>query len=738
MKKQLYIIFIVGLLAGTPLETAIGNEHEAQTAAPAKSEKPPETKVSSRKKQSVDLRRLPLNMDKDFFEGQLDLVKDSGPIVEKLKQDIEEWPPVEKEEAEDLIKTIDYNLQQYVKLVQTPPLASQPISLQKNSYCLSEVIELCHQKKQCSHVLCGFQDSLGDLDKRTKNLESLLAQTRKEYFQTEENSVERSLLGLKILSYWTSLIESKEEKKQITEQLESQDQLSTSIEDNIDYAFDHISVEPSELAEVKQQIIQADRNWAKARRTLEAKQAYKLRKRVDLAEDKGYLNQELVKAEVEDMSAHLKVISLEIQETLLNLIHTPAQFNREKLKEDMDEWREAITNFDDSVKKWTKMTLAQLESSVEAFSLPSDEIAENQKQTMTKIAAITQTNQIGLIKLASEIDDSEFTLALLERRIASLTGALEKFFYFIKDSVYWLADMATATLFIYNGLAITFWDILEFFLIILASLWLSKAILAGLTKIAQHRVGIRKSFIYRIHHLIHYAILSLGFILGLSAIGFDLSNLVLIAGALGVGIGFGLQTIVNNFISGIIILFESQLRIGDYIELDTGHKGEVQEINFRSTIIRTNDGTDIILPNAHLISDRVINWTLHDPFRRLHVPFSVAYGTDLELVRKIVIEAAKELPFTLKAPAKSDPSVVLIALGDSGIEFELIVWVDARASVRSKHTISDYLLVIEKILTKNDIEIPFPHMDVRINPKGGAIPLSAVDSSPNPAIYTAK
>src|SRR4029079_11650726 len=113
---------------------------------------------------------------------------------------------------------------------------------------------------------------------------------------------------------------------------------------------------------------------------------------------------------------------------------------------------------------------------------------------------------------------------------------------------------------------------------------------------------------------------------------------------------------------------ESQLRIGDYIELDTGQNGEVQEINFRSTIIRTNDGTDIILPNSHLISDRVINWTLNDPFRRIHVPFSVSYDSDKELVKKIVIAAAKELPYTLKAPAKADPTVYLTKLGDNGLE----------------------------------------------------------------------
>ncbi len=271
-------------------------------------------------------------------------------------------------------------------------------------------------------------------------------------------------------------------------------------------------------------------------------------------------------------------------------------------------------------------------------------------------------------------------------------------------------------MFIVGKNPITLLNILEFVFIIIFTIWISKVLLTTLTRFAHRRKGIKKSLVYRVSRLIYYLLLAIGLVVALSAIGFDFSNFVLIAGALGVGIGFGLQSIFNNFISGIIILFESHLKVGDYIELDTGIKGEVREINVRSTVVTDNDGIDVLVPNSEIISNKVLNWTLKVPYRRFHIPFTVAYGTDKDLLAKLIVQAAKNIPHTLTKLGIPDPVVRLNKLGDYGMEFELVVWVTEKYTKRTRTTRSDYLWTIETTLAEHNITIPYPQLDLRVNP----------------------
>jgi small-conductance mechanosensitive channel len=196
--------------------------------------------------------------------------------------------------------------------------------------------------------------------------------------------------------------------------------------------------------------------------------------------------------------------------------------------------------------------------------------------------------------------------------------------------------------------------------------------------------------------------------------GIDFSNLALIAGALGVGLGFGLQSIVSNFVSGLIILFEQTLRVGDYIELDTGLTGTVKAINVRSTLINTNDNIDIVVPNSEFTTTRLTNWTLGERTRRMRIPFGVAYGSDKELVRKAALEAAAEVPYTLTHMKGREPDVWLVNYGDSSLDFLLLVWVNRQGARRPTRTTAAYLWELETRLAEYGIEIPFPQRDLHL------------------------
>lgn len=219
--------------------------------------------------------------------------------------------------------------------------------------------------------------------------------------------------------------------------------------------------------------------------------------------------------------------------------------------------------------------------------------------------------------------------------------------------------------------------------------------------------------LYILQRFSHYILITLGLFFSLSTLGLDLTHLALLATALSVGLGFGLQSIFNNFFSGIIILLERSLRVGDYIELQGDVSGIVKEINIRSTLIRTRNNVDILVPNSEFVNGRVANWTLGDPYCRFQIPFGVAYGSDKDLVRKAAFEAAKKVPLTMYGPIR-DPDLWLVKFGDSSLDFELVVWVDLRKNTRPGGITAWYLWELESALKEFNIEIPFPQRDLHI------------------------
>jgi small-conductance mechanosensitive channel len=231
-----------------------------------------------------------------------------------------------------------------------------------------------------------------------------------------------------------------------------------------------------------------------------------------------------------------------------------------------------------------------------------------------------------------------------------------------------------------------------------------------------NRLRVAKGRPYAISTLIHYTILMLGFTLALVALGFDVNRFTLLAGAFGVGIGFGLQTIVNNFISGIILLTERPVEVGDTIAIGSGNEvfGEVHRIGIRSSTIRTWQGAEVIVPNADLIAGQVTNWTLSDRRRRMEIPVGVAYGTDPERVIEVLLAVTKEGDEILAEPA---PYVLFLGFGESSLDFEVRAWTDEFDSFQSVRSAT--VLAISGALRKAAIEIPFPQRDLHLKTIAG-------------------
>jgi len=270
---------------------------------------------------------------------------------------------------------------------------------------------------------------------------------------------------------------------------------------------------------------------------------------------------------------------------------------------------------------------------------------------------------------------------------------------------------------------ITVGDIVAATLVFWGALLVSRFVRFALDEDVFSRVTLPKGRPYAISTLFHYGMLILGIVLGAAALGFDANRATLLTGAFGVGIGFGLQTIVNNFISGVILLTERPIQVGDTIAMGEVF-GEVQRIGIRSSTVRTWQGAEVIVPNADLISQQVTNWTLSDRRRRLEIPVGVAYGSDPQLVIDTLLACAGETEGVLADP---EPWVLFQGFGDSSLDFELRAWTDEFDSYLSIRSAICVRIVAR--LAEAGLEIPFPQRDLHlktVNPEA----MSAVGREP--------
>jgi len=245
--------------------------------------------------------------------------------------------------------------------------------------------------------------------------------------------------------------------------------------------------------------------------------------------------------------------------------------------------------------------------------------------------------------------------------------------------------------------------------LLIAVFWISSRTKRFLFNRLLAQSGLDRSLQYAVAQVISNVVLVVGIFIVLENTGIHLAALTVFAGAVGVGLGFGLQNIASNFISGLVILAERPITIGDRVEV-AGIAGQVEHIRARSTVIRTNDNIMMIVPNTKFIDSPVTNWTYGDRRVRFRIPVSVASDSDVAKVRDTLLAVARENPYTLKEPA---PNVFLENFGENAIDFKLVVW-SSEMSARPSRYRSDINFAIAEKFREAGIELPFPQRDIHI------------------------
>jgi potassium efflux system protein len=252
-----------------------------------------------------------------------------------------------------------------------------------------------------------------------------------------------------------------------------------------------------------------------------------------------------------------------------------------------------------------------------------------------------------------------------------------------------------------GAIGISLADVLTFAFTVWLAFALSAFIRFVLEEDVYPRMRLARGVPYVISSVLHYIILFLGFLLALSALGVDLNKFTILTGAFGVGLGFGLQGLVNNFVSGLIVLFERPINVGDSIKMGDV-AGKVRRIGIRSTTVLTSEGAEVIVPNAHMVAEKVTNWTHSGQLRRLDVRVGVAYGTAPEKVIELLRGVAASHPAVITKPA---PIALLLGFGDSALNFELRAWTSR--SEKWDEIRSELGIAIYAALRSAGIEIPF-------------------------------
>jgi potassium-dependent mechanosensitive channel len=256
-------------------------------------------------------------------------------------------------------------------------------------------------------------------------------------------------------------------------------------------------------------------------------------------------------------------------------------------------------------------------------------------------------------------------------------------------------------------LSISLGNILEFFLVVFLAYLLSRFLRFALQEDVYPRINLAPGQSYAVSSLLNYIILALGFVAALGVLGADFSKVSILAGAFGVGIGFGLQSVVNNFVSGLILLFERPIQVGDVVQVGT-IQGRVNRIGMRASVVATFQGAEIIVPNAQLITQEVTNWTRSDKLRRVELPVGVSYGAAPKKVIEVLEQVARAHPNVLRYPP---PQALFLGYGDSSINFELRAWSDFVDSVQVR---SDLAAAVYDAVIAAGLSFPFPQREVRL------------------------
>lgn len=620
--------------------------------------------------------------------------------------------------ARQFIERIESNLQALPQARSQPTPTPPPLLGYAENYTVSQLLDIAGRLSQLQAQLQAERDEVASVEGAIKAAHQRIDTQLAAYLALSPANPERVVRGLEIMADRSALALTEEQLRVRKGSLQVQEVRLQQLTDEQTVAAQRLFAEKADLTRLTSEIQQTQSELIQAEDLLTNAQARAAQARASSIvsndpEDQAtalYRQQQALQAAVAKAIIEMRLLKLQAEHQLVSLLLDISSLDTQVLRQRLSALDTRLAKIREQATGWTRDSERERSRAGEAMALLS---AEEGAGALTFVKLLNQERLnlaqetlVALQRLDEVMAQASLLIEQVQVQLAHKEGAwrdwLARIGHILERLWERSTELANRSLFKIESTPVTalglLWMVFILFLAWLLSYWLRHA----LRKLGQSREQISQSAIYTVSRLSHYVIIGLGFMIGLSSIGIDLTNFAVVAGAIGIGIGFGLQSIVNNFVSGLILFFERSLKVGDFVELASGVTGEVREINVRSTRINTNDNVDVMVPNSQFINHDVTNWTLQEPHRRIHIPFKVAHGSDKDLVKQAALEAADRIEHTLKF---KKPSIWLVDFEDIGLLFELVVWVNPTAVKKPGSVSSAYRWEIETALRKHGIEI---------------------------------
>ena len=669
-----------------------------------------------------------------YFEGPRAEV---GPRKDAFLQDtgaqISDLAPQNQAVAQSVLEAVRDNFTALLALSEDAELIEQVIAPEAASYSIDDLLRIAAMVREARADAAEEQLEV-DREKR------VLDGTRRHRDAVFDDYVDaptgdaRWLAGLRLMKARSAQAISVRRLALLTQRADRNAEYADALAERLDTARERLSTtaDEADIDGLSQRVNTGRAAVASARENLRAAQI--AASGLDLDTEQGRSQQRLQQQKLLGAEISLALAETALAQDEAQLWWTEIVLDRAPdtgaLEDKTLAWREFVREIERRTPEWKQETGDELLS---VQRVDRDGLNRAARRLLDQRLGTAQETLAQIGNLDAEVADLKLLMLAVDSVAAEYTGAfksgLTSISRAIKTAYIRIASLADVTLFSISETPVTGGDILRVLLILTIAFLLSRGIRHAIRRFGDSESAGTQASLYTVGRLSHYAIIIFGLFIALSSIGLDFSNLALVAGALSVGIGFGLQSIVNNFVSGLIILFEHSLRVGDYVELDTGLTGTVKSINVRSTLINTNDNIDIVVPNSEFVTTRLTNWTLGERILRVRIPFGVAYGSDKELVKKAALEAAAEVHYTLTNMKGREPDIWLVEFGDNSLNFLMLVWVNRQGARRPTRTRAAYLWALETKLAEYGIEIPFPQRDLHLRSGWPVEPES--DATPN-------
>ena len=655
----------------------------------------------------------------DYFEGTSAEVEPRvNSFLADLAEQTAELAPQNQEIARSVLAAVADNFNALLALVDDPELSVKELPAEAAAYSINELLNLAASARDARSAAAAAMLEV-DREKRVLDGATRRRDAIFDDYVDAKAGDERWMVALRLLQARSAQAISTRRLDLLTQSYEHAASYADAAAERADLARERAA--PSAITQDLDALIrQIDVDEAAVENAQEQLRAAQLAASgLDLDTAQGRSEQRLhqqrlLSAEIRLALAEATLAGTEAQARWAELA-MEAELDTEALEDQSLAWSQLLRSIADRAPEWRRETGDEL---LAVQSVNRDGLDRASRRLLDQRLGTAQETLAQIGELDAAAADLQLLTRVVDSAAAEYTGAFKSWLGTVsrgfKSAYNGIVGLADFTLFHVGETPVTGGDILRVVLILTLAYLLSRGIRHAIGQVGKGESSGTQASLYTVGRLSHYAIIIFGVFIALSSIGLDFSNLALVAGALSVGIGFGLQSIVNNFVSGLIILFEHSLRVGDYIELDTGLTGTVKAINVRSTLINTNDNIDIVVPNSEFVTTRLTNWTLGERILRVRIPFGVAYGSDKELVKKAAIEAAAEVSYTLTNMKGREPDVWLVEYGDNSLNFLLLVWVNRQGARRPTRTRSAYLWALETKLNEYGIEIPFPQRDVHL------------------------